>query len=1125
MANPKKTRYKLIKQVGAGDFAKVYAAQDVKLGRKVAIKQIHSQYMDDQEKLGRYWQEAQLLVELEHPNIMTIYDIVKSRGRLVLELMQGSLRQIYGDNPMPVDDVRQTLRQAAEGLACLHKNGIIHGDIKPANLMLSRTNVVKLGDFGLARRASDAEGSMLKGTTKYMAPELVSEDFGAVGPASDLYSLGFSAMELMVGPEFDSLFPDLVAFGRDKQMAWMMWHCSADRRLPVKSVLEGVPDDVANVIEKLISKDQSKRYQTAQQVIADLSGSAKPVGAALKEQQAEADELAKQKKKKKRLFAMLAFASSVIMCCALLYFMREKPKPTARVAPDPVSGIVMNVLPFDDKFVIETGKGKKEFKVLPNDEIKLNRKSAVLRDLEYQDHLVVNTIITPGKPANQDRYQIIAFRPEQHTGVITEVKPDAGQFVLTIKDGEEFGESFDLTVKELTEIMVNKEPIDPEAPLTLSDLQKDDEVVVDLCDNLDGMVALRVESIRQVELEGVIRKLEPSRGTMTIADTSSAEEHLVSLRLDPRCTFSLNGVKSLNDRLLNASDIKIGDRVKIIHDVKISNIDAYRPFEDRGSIRNISYERGNFRLKSRNATKLRPYSVDSKTQILLGGEVATLNDLREGDEIQLVHDSPDDQSPNLLSLNAVRPTNRNKWAILIGIDQFSSLEPLPGAVANIGVMESRLTQRFGIRPEQLKKFENPSQVIIEQELPGILSRIGKSGELYVYVATRSFVEKEKGAYLATRSFSLEEIESSGLPLGWLIDEIDACSCSKKVLFLDCPAATNAGESGPATASEMVKLLQETRRGGYPKYTHVLANAQAGDGTVSTVEGQSEDEKQTVFGAAICEAFSGSADRERDSKLEITEITNFVTKRTQKLASSVQGKQSPLLFTPDDRPPRILPDDKEAIIELLTEFTNKNTSPLRLVETGEKLKRQTNGQPEPMLATGIILIKLFKMNEALEVLEQVRLQNRDCLLAHQSVVWLHLYKRQYDQAGIKLQEMLRQVVVPEDGEAHDPVVLNKFKWAGSARELIAGSSDWSQRVPEGSVLSQCDTIIGKHGTKAGEMYQNGRAQSRVKLSQFEAEVEANPGGGAELARKRIKSYEIPIATPESIREIREALELD
>ncbi len=95
MGNDQKTRYKLIKQVGAGDYAKVYAAEDVKLGRKVAIKQLHSQYMDDEVKLERYWAEAKLLLELEHPNIMTIYDVVKSRGRLVLELMQGSLKQIY----------------------------------------------------------------------------------------------------------------------------------------------------------------------------------------------------------------------------------------------------------------------------------------------------------------------------------------------------------------------------------------------------------------------------------------------------------------------------------------------------------------------------------------------------------------------------------------------------------------------------------------------------------------------------------------------------------------------------------------------------------------------------------------------------------------------------------------------------------------------------------------------------------------------------------------------------------------------------------------------------------------------------------------------------------------------
>ena len=1122
MANPQQTRYKLIKQIGAGDFAKVYAAQDVKLGRKVAIKQLHSQYMDDEQKLARYWQEAQLLVELEHPNIMTIYDVVKSRGRLVLELMQGSLRQIYGQNPMPVDDVRQTIRQAAAGLACLHENGIIHGDIKPANLMLSRTKVVKLGDFGLARRASDAEGSMLKGTTKYMAPELVSEDFGPVGPQSDLYSLGFTALELMVGPEFDSLFPDLVAFGRDKQMAWMMWHCSADRRLPVKTVLNGVPEDVANVIEKLTSKDQSKRYQTARQVVADLTGSAKPVGDSLKEQQAEAEELARQKKKSKRIRAILAFAASLIMCGAFLYFMREKPKPAARVAPAPVSGVVMNVLPFDDKFVIETGKGKKEFKILPNDEIKLNRKSAVLRDLKYEDRLVVNTIIKPG---TKDRYQIIAFRPEQHSGVISEIKPDSGQFVLTVKDGEESGESFDLSVKEHTEIIVNKEPIDREAPLTLSDLQKNDEVVVELCDELDGMVALKVDSIRSIQLEGVIRKLIPRLGTMTIANISGDEERLITLPLDAGCTFSLNGVGSLNDRLLSASDIKIGDRVKIFHDVKITSIDAYRPFEDQGSIRSIGYDTGNFRLKSQNATKLRSYSVNSKTQILLGGEIAALDDLRSGDQIQLVHDSPDDPSPTLLSLNAVRQDNKNKWAILIGIDQFASLEPLPGSAASLDALESSLTQRFGVRPDQVKKFENPTQVIVQQELPSILSRIGDRGELFVYFNTRGFVEKEKGAYLATKQFSLDEIETSGLPLDWLIDEIDACSCSKKILFLDCPAKTNGGESGPATATEMVRLLQETRRGGYPKYTHVLANAQPGDETVTPGNVKTQKAEQTAFGTAIYEAFSGKADRERDSQVQITELTNYITKRTAKLAGLAQGKQSPVLFTPDDRPPRILPDDKEAIINLLTEFTKKEIDPIILIETGRQLKERTNGQPEPLLATGIILIKSFKMNQALEILEQVRLQNQECLLAHQAVIWLHLNKRRYDLAGAKLNQMLQQVVVPEAGEAHDPTDLKKFKWAGAVRELVGGSSDWNHRVPEESDLTQCDMIVAKHGSKAIEMYQAGRSPVLQKINKFAAEVKADPSSDATVVRKRVKSYEIQIATPETIREIREGLEFD
>ena len=265
-------RYEIVDTIAAGDFATVYRARDRELGREVAIKQVHQQFLTDQRQLARYWQEAQLLASLQHPNIVTIYDIIRSRGWLILELMRGSLKQTAQGEPIDLDFLRVVLTDALAALQFLHENGVIHGDVKPSNLLVDARNRVKLGDFGLARRASNEEGSLVKGTTKYMAPELINPQFGAVGPASDLYSLGFSAYELICGAQFESLFPGLGSFGRDRQIAWMMWHAAADRKLPeIGKVLEGVPDDLARAVQKMIVKDPARRYQSAAEALRDLS--------------------------------------------------------------------------------------------------------------------------------------------------------------------------------------------------------------------------------------------------------------------------------------------------------------------------------------------------------------------------------------------------------------------------------------------------------------------------------------------------------------------------------------------------------------------------------------------------------------------------------------------------------------------------------------------------------------------------------------------------------------------------------------------------------------------------------------------------------------------------------------
>ena len=264
-------RYEILDTIATGDFAKVYRARDRELGREVAIKQIHQQFLNNPRQLERYWREAQLLASLQHPNILTIYDIVRSRGWLILELMRGSLQRSAETSPIDLDFLRASLACCLNALSFLHANGVIHGDVKPSNMLVDAQGRVKLGDFGLARRASSEQGSLLKGTTKYMAPELVSDQFGPVGPASDLYSLGFSAYELMCGPQFESLFPGLGTFGRDRQIAWLMWHAAPDRNLPeIARVLEGVPEDLARVIQRLTVKDQARRYHSAQSALRDL---------------------------------------------------------------------------------------------------------------------------------------------------------------------------------------------------------------------------------------------------------------------------------------------------------------------------------------------------------------------------------------------------------------------------------------------------------------------------------------------------------------------------------------------------------------------------------------------------------------------------------------------------------------------------------------------------------------------------------------------------------------------------------------------------------------------------------------------------------------------------------------
>lgn len=201
--------YKVIDEVGRGGMGVVYAAQDTRLGREVAIKSLPPHALRDAAHRERLRREARAAAALTHPSIATVYALEEFEGELFIisELVRGrTLRDELRDGPLPPDRLRRTLLEVADGLAAAHARGIVHRDLKPDNLMRTAEGHVKILDFGLAR-ASDTgtaptatlltQAGAAVGTPGYMAPEQLSG--GPIDPRTDVFAFGVLASELATG--------------------------------------------------------------------------------------------------------------------------------------------------------------------------------------------------------------------------------------------------------------------------------------------------------------------------------------------------------------------------------------------------------------------------------------------------------------------------------------------------------------------------------------------------------------------------------------------------------------------------------------------------------------------------------------------------------------------------------------------------------------------------------------------------------------------------------------------------------------------------------------------------------------------------------------------------------------
>jgi serine/threonine protein kinase len=302
-------RYQLIEELGRGGMGVVYKAEDTKLKRTVALKFLPPELTHIPDVKDRFMREAQAAAALDHPNICTVYEFDEAEEKTFISMayVEGqSLRKKLESGPLELDEALRIAVQIAQGLQIAHKKGVVHRDIKSANVMVTEDNQAKIMDFGLARMSGGTlitQEGMTMGTVAYMSPEQARGE--EVDHRTDIWSLGVLLYEMFGGQ---------LPFKGDHDQA-VVYSILNKKPLPLAELRSEIPVSIGQVVDKALEKNPDERYQQIDELLDDL----KSISAGIVPDEIKV-RLRKEKLRKRKRAIIYAGAACLVILMAILAF-------------------------------------------------------------------------------------------------------------------------------------------------------------------------------------------------------------------------------------------------------------------------------------------------------------------------------------------------------------------------------------------------------------------------------------------------------------------------------------------------------------------------------------------------------------------------------------------------------------------------------------------------------------------------------------------------------------------------------------------------------------------------------------------------------------------------------------